>query len=252
MVEKHPIPPQHFAGKNAVEHVAEAQAKGLIAEAEGHSSESAGYLAAAADSGRDTAIFLTILAAFLTPFSESFSVLTLLTIASFAWAVWKGGRSARLGWARLERLHRVLEQERWEIEHHRQQERDELKALYAAKGFSGQLLEEVMDVLMADGDRLLRVMVEEELGLSLEAQEHPIQQGFGAFVGSALIAAILIASYALSPCAMPYVAAGLLMATSSFMAHLEGNSLLSAAIWNLGIGGFTYAVVYFSLQGLVR
>ncbi len=90
------------------------------------------------------------------------------------------GRSAWLGWSRLERLHRILAQEKWEIEHNREQEREELGVLYAAKGFEGKLLEDVLDVLMADGDRLLKVMVEEELGLTLESQVHPLKQGLGA------------------------------------------------------------------------
>ena len=89
-----------------------------------------------------------------------------------------------LGWARLERLHRIVEEERYEIENHRQQEREELKELYRAKGFQGKLLDEVVDVLMADGERLLKVMVEEELGLSLQSQEHPLKQGAGSALGA--------------------------------------------------------------------
>ncbi len=35
---------------------------------------------------------------------------------------------------------------------------------------------------MADDNRLLRVMLEEELGLTLEAYEHPLKQAFGALL----------------------------------------------------------------------
>ena len=49
--------------------------------------------------------------------------------------------------------------------------------------FSGKLLDEVIDVLMADDNRLLQVMLEEELGLSLETYEHPLKQAAGAFFG---------------------------------------------------------------------
>ncbi len=37
----------------------------------------------------------------------------------------------------------TIEEERWEIQHHRAQERLELTEMYAAKGLSGKLLEEV-------------------------------------------------------------------------------------------------------------
>src|SRR5262249_44443752 len=129
-----------------------------------------------ADAARETCLALALLWLFGLHWAA-------LLIFSGAWLIWKTGRSAWLGWSRIERLHRIVAQEKWEIEHHRQQEREELGALYAAKGFEGKLLEDVLDVLMADNDRLLRVMVEEELGLSLHSQEHPLKQATGAFLG---------------------------------------------------------------------
>ena len=58
-------------------------------------------------------------------------------------------------------------EERFEIAHHRGQEKEELTELYALKGFKGELLDQVINVLMADDNRLLSVMLEEELGLEL-------------------------------------------------------------------------------------
>ena len=96
-----------------------------------------------------------------------------VSLFSIGWLFWKLGRSSLLGWARLERLHRLIQQEQWEIEHHRAQEKEELTAMYHQKGLTGKLLEQVIEVLMADDNRLLRVMLEEELGLTLETYEHP-------------------------------------------------------------------------------
>jgi hypothetical protein len=117
-------------------------------------------------------------------FSFSTPLFLMLSLFSFGWAVWKTGRSALLGWGRMERLHRLIEEERWEIQHHRAQERRELGEMYRAKGFDGKLLEEVLDVLMSDDNRLLKVMLEEELGLTLEAYEHPLRQAIGALFAS--------------------------------------------------------------------
>ena len=139
-------------------------------------------MAAALDSTRETAIFLLILWAVIFPFTVGFLMLFwILLLATIGWVIWKTGRSAWLAWSRLERLHRVMEQERWEITHHRKQERDELRALYSQKGFEGKLLEEVCDVLMADNERLLHVMLEEEMGFTLESYEHPLKEALGAF-----------------------------------------------------------------------
>ena len=97
---------------------------------------------------------------------------------------WKTARSALLGWARVERFHRVIEEERWEIEHHRAARKARAYRNVPGKGLTGKFLEEVIDVLMADDNRLLRVMLEEELGITLEAYEHPLKQAAGAFCGS--------------------------------------------------------------------
>ena len=85
-----------------------------------------------------------IFSAFTLPF---YHCLALLTVFASATLLLKCGRSAILGWSRLSRLHRLIEEERWEIEHHRPQEKEELIALYKAKGFSGDLLDEVIERL---------------------------------------------------------------------------------------------------------
>lgn len=242
--------PTHFKGKDAVGHVAEAQAMGVIASTEIHGTELPGYLSAATDAARDTAIaLLLLLTIFIQMRCNIASFVTPFLVLSSGWVLWKGGRGAWLGWSRLERLHRVLEQEKWEIEHHRDQEREELKALYAAKGFEGKLLEDVLDVLMADGDRLLRVMVEEELGLTLEALEHPLQQGLGAAIG-ALIAAVLCLTGYLSFGDIGFlVAAFITVALSAGITSRHiGNKLLPALVWNLGVASLAFGAVYFFMQ----
>jgi VIT1/CCC1 family predicted Fe2+/Mn2+ transporter len=175
--------------------------------------------------------------------------LALLSIVGLSLILWKAGRSAWLGWSRLERLHRILAQEKWEIEHNRQQERDELRVLYQAKGFEGKLLEEVLDVLMADGNRLLKVMAEEELGLSLEAYDHPLTQSLGAAIGSfAAVIACLAGAY-ISP-DWGIIAATLLVIASgaAIGAHHADNRYIPAIIWNLGLAAACLGTMYFLLE----
>lgn len=244
--------PTHFKGKDAVSHVAEAQAQGIVSSAEIHGTEIPGHISAAADAAREMGLLLgslAILFAFLQlSFGSSFA---LFLCFSVAWLIWKTGRSAWLGWSRIERLHRIVSQEQWEIEHHRQQEREELGALYAAKGFEGKLLEDVLDVLMADGDRLLRVMVEEELGLSLETYEHPLKQALGAAIGCAVALIVCLAGYYFYP---PF---GLLLGTIASMgaaaalaAYFERNRMIPAIIWNIGLGILSLGFLYFLLEAL--
>ncbi len=240
----------HFKGKSAVEHVAEAQARGIIAAAEIHGTEIPGSIAAGTDGARETVIVLLLLNLLAMNMGWSYGVtLSIFAIFAFGWLIWKTGRSAWLGWSRLERLHRILEEERWEIEHNRGQEREELKALYAAKGFEGKLLEDVMDVLMADGDRLLKVMIEEELGLTLEVHEHPLQQALGAALGVFIAAILCITGYLAALNIGLFAAAFITILMSSFIsAKAQRNELISAIVWNLAIAFISIGMAYFLLD----
>lgn len=244
----------HFKGKEAISHVIEAQTRGIIASSEIHGTEIPGHLSAFGDALRDSAIALLLLFTILTPLNLG-TPLLLLLLSSFSlgWVVWKCGRSGWLAWSRLERLHRIVEQEKWEIDHNRLQEREELSALYAAKGFEGKLLEDVIDVLMSDGDRLLRVMVEEELGLALQVHEHPLKQVLGAFLGSTLSVSSILISLYLFPLWGVYALAVLLIGgASALSASQQQNAPIPAVIWTLGIGALAFSFSYFMLQFLLQ
>lgn len=241
---------EHFKGKEAIEHVAEVQAQGILTSAEIHGTEMPGHLSAGADAARESAFILPLLwVIFLYLGATPQKILFFLSLFSIGLLIWKAGRSAWLGWFRLERLHRVLEQEKWEIEHHRHQEREELRVLYGAKGFEGKLLEDVLDVLMADNDRLLRVMIEEELGLSLASYEHPLKQGLGAAIGTFLSCVLCIAFYSLWPAWGILIGSTIALAYSaSLSASSTGNRMIPAIVWNLGLGILALGSVFFLLQ----
>lgn len=233
---------KHFENSDALTHVIEKRSEGILSLSEGHGTEMPGHLAAFSDSIREMAIVLLFVWLFFP------SGLTLFALG-LGWLTWKTGRSAWLGWARLERLHRIIEQEKFEIEHHRPQEREELIALYQAKGFEGKLLDDVVDVLMADQDRLLKVMLEEEMGLTLQAYEHPLKQSLGALVGSFAALCLSLAAFFLSPSFGMVIASTLLLAASAILsAHYEKNRHIPAVIWNLSIGALALGIAYFLYQ----
>lgn len=246
--------PTHFKGKEAIEHVIEARMKGKAASSEIHGTELPGHYSAAADAAKETAFLILILWTLFSeigfPIEKMHQILIVFTLALL---VWKVGRSAILGWARLERLHRLIEEERWEIEHHRPQEKEELRALYAAKGFSGKLLDEAVDVLMADDNRLLQIMLEEELGLSLESYEHPLKQAAGAFVGVVGSAFILSFGLFILPFWGAAACAALIIALAAgSSAQLQKNHPLPSIIWNLAVAALAAGVAYFTGQLLIH
>jgi hypothetical protein len=242
--------PKHFDGKEAIKHVTENYAKGVIASSEIHGTEIPGAISAGADAAKETAIIFLIMWCILTALNiPKLTLLLSLFSLGCGWIFWKTARSAFLGWARLERLHRIAAQEKWEIEHNRAQEREELTALYQAKGFEGKLLTDVIDVLMSDGDLLLRVMLEEELGLSLEVHEHPLKQAFGAFLGAILSFTAFALSFYFFPNSGPLLSSVIIFTISSYIAaKYEQNEPLPAIIWNVGILNVTFGILYFLMQ----
>ncbi|HLB52556.1 MAG TPA: VIT1/CCC1 transporter family protein [Chlamydiales bacterium] len=243
---KHP----HFKGKEALQHVIDARIKGKLASSEIHGTELPGHYSAGADAAKETAFLLLL---FWTLFTNlhfpDANIHRISLILIIGWLFWKVGRSAILGYLRLQRLHRLIEEERWEIEHHRPQEKEELKALYAAKGFSGPLLNEVIDVLMADDNRLLQVMLEEELGLTLGSFEHPLKQASGAAIGVLVSSMLLWATFLFLPTWGTPLIAGLIIAITSFLvARFEKGEKLPAMIWNLAVAALALAIAFFSAE----
>jgi VIT1/CCC1 family predicted Fe2+/Mn2+ transporter len=67
--------------------------------------------------------------------------------------------------------------ERFEIENEPEEERAELRTIYRKKGFSGPLLDRVVNHLTANEDRWHRAMLHDELGLTEEKQINPLREG---------------------------------------------------------------------------
>jgi vacuolar iron transporter family protein len=247
-----PPPSDHFQGKNVIEHLREARGKGAMAAREVHGTEISGHLAAGADATKETAIALFLFCLIL--FSLKIDGLTIekaLWIFFAGWFIWKIGRSAILGWSRLERLHRLIEEERYEIEHNRAQEKEELQELYAAKGFSGKLLDQVIDTLMSDDNRLLKIMLEEELGLTLESFEHPLKQAVGAGVG--VIFAFLLSLGGLyfgGKVGLCLGTAVALFSATLLTAKSERNRPLNILLWTFAAAALTSGVALFVFKRL--
>ena len=237
----------HFKGRPVLDHLKEARVKGHIASKESHGIESQGHLIGGADAAREAALLallLSIVASSLKIGRASTYLLLCLVLAGFFF--WKVGRSASLGWARLERVNKLIADEKNEIETNREEEKSELTAMYEAKGFNDPLLSQVIDVLMADDNKLLGIMLEEELGVSLESYEHPLKQAFGTAIGLFLTYTFLFGASHLSPIYGILIAAPFtILIASAFMAKIEKIRALHAAIWNIAIAFLASATTYF-------
>ncbi len=78
--------------------------------------------------------------------------------------------------------HRNIEM--WETEHMPEHEREEVREIFAAKGFEGELLEQAVEVITADREQWVDTMMTDELGM-MKNQKSPFTIGgvtFGSFL----------------------------------------------------------------------
>jgi VIT1/CCC1 family predicted Fe2+/Mn2+ transporter len=86
--------------------------------------------------------------------------------------------------------------EYWEIENIPQTEREEVEEIYRAKGFEGDLLTQVVDVITADKDRWVDEMMKNELEM-IRDQRSPLAIGGVTYVAFILIGLIPLSLYVL-------------------------------------------------------
>jgi VIT1/CCC1 family predicted Fe2+/Mn2+ transporter len=87
---------------------------------------------------------------------------------------------------RIEKLRKV---EAMHIDVHPEGEIEEIRQIFARKGFEGDVLDEIVTVITKDKDRWINTMLTEELGMQLDAPE-PMKAGlitFFAFVAAGLV-----------------------------------------------------------------
>lgn len=240
----------HFEGESALEHLKKARKKGRLATKEQHVAETSDHLSAGADSAKETAIgallvYIILATLEIAPLKIHVALFTLV----IGWFVWKVGRACVIGWSRLERVNELIADEHREIVNNREEEREELTEIYRAKGIDGKLLDQVIDVLMADDSRLLYVMLDEELGIRLENYDHPLKQAFGAAIGVFVSAVFLGLGLFLFPIWGLPVVSLLIVAFAAFMlAHIGHLAKLNSIIWNLAVAVASSLATYFLFQ----
>lgn len=226
---------KHIKEKTVIEHLASARKKGYLASVELHNFAFSSKLFSFLDAFRDGIILFCLIylssSIILWPFAIGF-------------ALWRGLKIALQGFMRLERLHFLIKEEKYEIENNREEEKQELLAIYEAKGFKGDLLQEVVATLMADDNRLLQVMLEEELGVSFETLDHPVMTGLMAFLGT--IGAVLT-TYGLSFIKYgPLIGGAIFILIAAFYeTRKQKLPSFTSMTWSLASITFVFFVSYF-------
>lgn len=113
--------------------------------------------------------------------------------------------------------------EYWEVDHLPEKEREEIREIYEAKGFKGELLEKVVDVITEDKDRWVDVMMKEELNM-IESNKSPFAMGAMTFISFIIVGLIPLIAYIWD------------YSSSSKIENLFGTSILLTSLAFIGIG----------------
>lgn len=113
--------------------------------------------------------------------------------------------------ARIEFIEKERKREEWEIDNMASDEKQEIRDIYANKGFKDQLLEDIVSVITARRKVWLDTMMKEELGL-IEDGRKPKDTATSTFVGFNVIGII-----PLLPFVLLYVSGIELTADTSFL-----------------------------------
>lgn len=108
--------------------------------------------------------------------------------AAFAESVSMGAVAYTSTVADTEHYQSELKREKWEIEHNPTGEAEEIRQIYIKRGFSGELLDQVVEKIVSDKKVWLDVMMVDELRLQPAAKNQALKStfvvGLSAIVGS--------------------------------------------------------------------
>ncbi|MDH3744880.1 MAG: VIT1/CCC1 transporter family protein [Acidobacteriota bacterium] len=144
----------------------------------------------------------------------------------------------------LEHLRRV---EHRHIELEPEGEREEVRQIFAGKGFEGETLQTIVEVISADRERWVRTMLTEEYGLPLEIRS-PVLAALSTFSAFLVCGAVPLLSY-IFPWPQSFPTAVVLTCCVFFLIGCARSRWSTDPWWKtgletLGVGGVAAAIAY--------
>lgn len=156
---------------------------------------------------------------------------------------------------RIEYIEKEKRREEWEIDNLAEQERQEIRDIYANKGFKDELLEEIVRIITSRRKVWLDTMMKEELGL-IEGKRRPMDTAISTFTGFNIIGII-----PLVPFVFFFITESSLSSSDAFQysviftaiaffligimkGRIVKRSLFKSGIYTLAVGGIAAMVAY--------
>lgn len=152
-----------------------------------------------------------------------------------------------------ERFEQERKREEWEVENIPDVEKKEIEDMFAAKGFSGTTLKQIVETITADKERWITTMLQEEHGLSGEGRS-AFKGGLITYLAFVTIGSVPLLSYgavlpfeSLAPYTFPLsimFTAIALFATGALKTIVVARPPLRAGLETLVVGGLAAVVAY--------
>lgn len=126
-----------------------------------------------------------------------------------------------------EYIEKVRRREEWEIDNLAEQERQEIRDIYANKGFKDEILEEIVRIITSRRKVWVDTMMKEELGL-IEGKRRPLDTALTTFVAFNTIGVIPLLPF------VAMLAAGSAVVASATNAFLYSSVFTAAAFFTIG------------------
>ncbi len=137
--------------------------------------------------------------------------------------------------SQLEFYQSEIQRERTEIDKFPEHERDEIREIYEAKGFTGKLLDDIVAHITGDPERWRNVMMREELGFSEDSFEPPVRSAL--VVGGAYLvgAAVPVAPYLFMPPSVGIIASAVTTVFVLFIVGAVKTIITTRSWWRSGL-----------------
>ena len=157
--------------------------------------------------------------------------------------------------AEQQRVDRLRREEEDHVARYPEGEREEVRQIFAAKGFEGEILERVVEVITSDRRRWVETMLAEEFGLSA-AGPRPVRAAavtFFAFVVVGCLPLLTFVYNAVAPetyrVTEPFIGSALLAGVAFFVVGAAKSRFIDATWWSSGlktlfIGAIAAALAY--------
>lgn len=151
--------------------------------------------------------------------------------------------------------------EYWEVENLREKEVQEIREIYAAKGFEGELLEQVVEVITRDKDVWVDTMMKEELEMSKE-EKPAIKTAMATFISFNVVGFIPLIAYVMAVVVhiehdllfpLSCVATGLALGVVGYLKSIvTKKSPIQGILETMALGGLAAFIAYFVGEVLAR